>query len=87
MNRSGIRWFAVASVLFLPLGASAAEPLPAGGTSSPDEWRDRAVMAKTPDARAHALPDEQSPVVAFSLQGLWLHPRQLQGEWLRVHEG
>lgn len=92
MTECRIGWSAVAWFLLFSAATLAAERDTA--TTSPDEsslpaeWRDHALLVKSPDVRLRESPDAQSAVVIeFSLAGIWLHARQLQGDWLKVENG
>ncbi|HEV3342529.1 MAG TPA: tetratricopeptide repeat protein [Pirellulales bacterium] len=81
--------FAVASVLFFAFAASAAATDAAVPDSAalPAEWRGKALLVKSPTVRLREQPDDQAAPVDLSLYGIWLYPRRMQGDWLRVKGG
>lgn len=91
MNGHRIITSIAASFLFVSSVLSATEPDPA--RTSPDagalptEWRDKAMLAKSAEVRVREQPDDQAALIDFSVQGIWLHVRQVRGDWLQVEPG
>jgi tetratricopeptide (TPR) repeat protein len=83
--------FVVACLYVISFIASAAEPdataPPTADGGLPVEWQDKSLLAKSADVRLRERPDENAACVEFSVQGVWLHPRRLQGDWLQVETG
>ena len=89
MNECRVGWSAVAWFLLSSVAALAADRDPTISDPSvlPAEWRDHRWLVKSSDVRLRETPDAQSPVVDFSLAGIWLHAQQFQGDWLKVEKG